>query len=45
MENIKTPTAIDTWINIYPFLENYDWKDIYMIPFKYAREPYLQSLQ
>ena len=45
MEKIKTATAIGTWINIYPFLENYHWKDMYMILFKYAREPYLQSSQ
>ena len=36
---------LETWVNLYPFLDNYDWKDIYMIPFKYIREPYLQSFQ
>ena len=45
IEKIKTPTAIETWINMYPFLEKYDWKAIYSIPFNYTREPYLQSFQ
>ena len=44
-KKIKTPTAIESWTNIYPFLERYDWKDIYTIPFKYVQEPYLQSFQ
>ena len=41
----KEPTAIESWINIFPFMENYDWERIYTIPFKYVREPYLQSFQ
>ena len=41
----KIPTAIESWINIFPFMEKYDWKSIYTIPFKYVREPYLQSFQ
>ena len=45
LHKIKPPTAIESWTNIYPFLECYDWKDIYTIPFKYVREPYLQSFQ
>ena len=45
LQKMKTPTAIESWINLYPFMENYDWKEIYMIPFKYVREPYLQSFQ
>ena len=45
IEKIKPPTSIETWINLYPFLEQYDWKEIYKIPFKYMREPYLQSFQ
>ena len=45
LHKTKVPTAIETWINIYPFMENYDWKCIYTIPFEYTREPYLQSFQ
>ena len=41
----QPPTVLETWVNLYPFLDNYDWKDIYTIPFKYIREPYLQSFQ
>ena len=45
LNKMKPPTSIDCWIDIYPFLETYDWKNIYSIPFKYVREPYLQSFQ
>ena len=45
MDKIKPPTSIECWVNLYPFMENYDWKEIYTIPFKYTREPYLQSFQ
>ena len=45
INKIKAPTAIECWIDIYPFLEKYDWKEIYNIPFRYVREPYLQSFQ
>ena len=41
----KVPTSIETWINIYPFMENYNWRCIYIITFEYFREPYLQSFQ
>ena len=42
---IKTPTAVEKWINMYPFLENYDWTLIFQIPFRIIKEPYLQSFQ
>ena len=45
MNKIKPPTSLETWVNLYPFMENYDWKEIYTIAFKYTREPYLQSFQ
>ena len=45
IEKTKPPRSIKTWINLYPFLEQYDWKKIYKITFKYMREPYLQSFQ
>ena len=43
--NIQPPTVIDTWINIYPFLELIEWKNIFTLASKITSEPYLQSLQ
>ena len=45
LENIQPPTVIDTWINIYPFLELVEWKNIFTLASKITSEPYLQSLQ
>ena len=42
---ITTPTAQDTWIDIFPFLEDLDWGKIYTLPYKITKEPFLQSLQ
>ena len=42
---VKEPTAIEKWINSYPFLEKQDWNDIYKIAFNIIKEPYLQSFQ
>ena len=46
MDKMKSPTAVESWVNLYPFLEKFDWEEeIYAIPFKYTKEPYLQSIQ
>ena len=47
LTNRKTqpPTAIEIWTNLYPFLENADWKSIYKLPYLCTREPHLQSFQ
>ena len=42
---IEPPSALETWIDMYPFLTNLDWEAVYMIPFKVMREPYFQSFQ
>lgn len=42
---IKPPTAQETWMNIYPFLETIEWSEIYLLPYKITKEPYFQSLQ
>ena len=42
---IEVPTAINTWLDIYPFMENIDWKEIYELPYNITSEPYLQSYQ
>ena len=43
--NIQPPTVVDTWINIYPFLEVVEWPNIFTLASKITGEPYLQSLQ
>ena len=37
------PTSINTWINLFPFLESLEWKTIYISNHKITDEPYLQS--
>ena len=39
------PRAIDKWRDIFPFLENFEWKEIYELPYRIIKEPYLQSFQ
>ena len=41
-ETTKPPTAIATWLNLFPFLEKVDWKRVFLLPFKVTKEPYLQ---
>ena len=41
----QSPTSITKWIESYPFLEIVDWKEIYQLPYRILREPYLQSFQ
>ena len=41
----KPPTSLNTWINIYPFLETHAWHITFALPYKIAHEPYLQSFQ
>ena len=43
--DIKPPTATETWINIFPFLEKENWNAIYRRTFEITKEPYLQSFQ
>ena len=44
-ELAKPPTAIEAWIEIYPFLETHDWKYTFNLPNIVAKETYLQSFQ
>ena len=39
------PTAVEPWIETYPFLENHDWSKTFLLPFKVLQEPYLQCFQ
>ena len=42
---IKKPTVQQTWVNIFPYLENLEWDKIYLLSYKITSEPFLQSLQ
>ena len=42
---IKPPTAIDKWINTFPFLETEEWSPIFKRTFYITKEPYLQSFE
>ena len=46
INRIKKPlTVLDTWIEIYPFLETLEWAQIFKLPYKIVMEPYLQTFQ
>ena len=44
-DKIIPPSAINRWIEIYPFLELCDWKNFFLLPYKITKEPFLQSFQ
>ena len=41
----EPPTSLNTWVNIFPFLECIDWSKVYTFRNKITTEPYLQSFQ
>ena len=41
----KPPTAISTWLDLFPFLEQVNWKYLFICINKVTSEPYLQSFQ
>ena len=41
----QKPKSIEKWIDTFPFLNDISWKDIYLLPYKTVREPYLQTFQ
>ena len=45
LKKVQQPTAINKWIEIYPFLESANWTEIYKTSFRVITEPYLQSFQ
>ena len=45
MEKTMPPSSINKWIDTYPFLEKYNWSDIYKLTNRYISEPYFQSFQ
>ena len=42
---VKEPTAIETWLDLFPFLEHIEWKSVFILIYKITKEPYLQSFQ
>ena len=42
---VKAPTAIETWLNLFPFLEQIEWNSVFTLVYKITKEPYLQSFQ
>ena len=39
------PKAIDKQVDVFPFMENFEWKSVYELSYKIIKEPYLQSFQ
>ena len=35
----KAPVSLNTWMNLYPFLESHDWQNTYVLPYQTMREP------
>ena len=44
-KKIKPATAIVTWLDLFPFLEHFNWQEIYSSASKISKEPYLQTFQ
>ena len=42
---IKPPSALSTWLNLFPFLENFNWQKVYSLVYSISKEPYLQTFQ
>ena len=42
---VKPPSVLSTWVDLFPFLENFNWQKIYTAVNKISKEPYLQSFQ
>ena len=44
-ESTKPPTSLNAWIELYPFLENFNWSPVFRLPYKIMKETYIQSFQ
>ena len=40
---ILPQTAINKWVEIYPFMEQLDWKTIFQLPYKITNEPFCKA--
>ena len=41
----KNPTSLETWLDLFPFLETIDWAEIFKLANRITHEPALQTLQ
>ena len=41
----KSLISLDTWIDLFPFLENIDWRNFFVLPNRVKSEPYLQTFR
>ena len=41
----EPPTSLNTWVDLFPFLECIDWPKVYTLSNRITTEPYLQSFQ
>ena len=44
-ENTKPPISLNLWVELYPFLENFNWSYVFRLPYKIMKESYIQSFQ
>ena len=44
-EKVKEPTSLNTWLNLFPFLEGINWKKIFLAVHHICPEIYFQSFQ
>lgn len=42
---VKPPTAVNTWCALYPDITDFNWAEIYCLPYKTVRSTKLQSFQ
>ena len=42
---ISPSSSIKKWVEIYPFMEGYDWNKIFLLPYKIIKETFLQGFQ
>ena len=44
-ENTKPPLSLNVWVELYPFLENFNWSHVFRLPYKIMKECSIQSFQ
>ena len=45
LKNHKVPTSQDKWVQYYPFLDKFDWTNIYLVAPKVTFDTYLITMQ
>ena len=44
LKHISPPTAINKWIEIFPFMESIEWNKIFQLPYTITKETYYKIL-